>query len=553
MKYFLLKIVLVLPAFVAVPTVSAADPPPVEITSDVTLNPTRVYGPLVVKASHITIDGRGATVQGTGGDEPKTYQGVGISADGVSGVTLRNVKVKGWETGLRIRDGHGWLVEGCDMSDNFHDPEFGWGENGRRGGIVAERVTRSTFRANRAHRVWDGCVLVESHENTLEDNDFSQTSNTCLKLWNACRNQIRNNRLRYGIRIRAGEVHARDSACVLIESGSNENRFSDNDCTHGGDGIFIRVLNSRVSSDNVFEDNDCSYANNNGFEAWAPRNVYRRNRANHCSYGFWLGASDQTKLIDNEASFNGLPDGHHNSPHLPNACHAGIVFMFGPSSHTIATGNTCVGNHGAGIALIGDLETSGGRWKAFHWIIQQNTLEKNRWGIYLQHADWIHLAANRFSDNRDGDIHTAGNVTNMMRYSGDPVPTHTPRAVLKGPATARVGQRVQFDACTSSDPTGRPLHFRWDLGDGTIAETPSIEHTYCAPGFYRVGLTVHNGLLADLGWRDFYVIDDRDELATEGHADRWTWIDPDSRVVFTDDDQVHIAGRRSVLASVDPY
>jgi len=543
---------LLLAAMIGAPPLLAMDAPR-EITGDTTLDPAKVYGALVIKASNITIDGRGATIQGASGGDPKTYQGTGISADGVSGVTLRNVTVKGFETGLRIRDGDRWLVEGCDFSDNFHDPEFGWGENGRRGGIVAERLTRSTFQDNRAHRVWDGCVLVESHDNLLEGNDFSHTSNTCLKLWNSSRNRIRKNQLRYGIRIRPGEVHARDSTCVLIESGSNENHFTDNDCTHGGDGIFLRVLNGWVSIGNVFEGNDCSYANNNGFEAWAPRNVYRRNRANHCSYGFWLGASDQTVLIENEASFNGLPDGHHNSPHLPGACHAGIVFMFGPSSHTRATGNTCEGNNGAGIALIGDLDTAGRRWKAFHWVIQQNTLSKNRWGVYVQYADWIHVAANRFTDNRDGDLHVAGNVTNLVEYPQNPDITRPPRATLEGPAMARVGQTVRLDAAASSDPGGQPLHFRWDLGDGTVAETPGIEHAFASPGFYRVGLTVHNGLLADLAWRDFYVVDDRNELATEGQAAGWTWQDPASQVVFRDDKDVRIAGRSSVLAHVQPY
>ncbi len=85
------------------------------------------------------------------------------------------------------------------------------------------------------------------------------------------------------------------------------------------------------------------YAHNNCFEAWCPRNRYIGNKANHGSYGFWLGASDETVLIGNEASYNGLPSGHHNSPHLPDATHSGIVFMFGPSSHTIVRGNTCVG------------------------------------------------------------------------------------------------------------------------------------------------------------------------------------------------------------------
>ena len=71
--------------------------------------------------------------------------------------------------------------------------------------------------------------------------------------------------------------------------------------------------------------------------------------------------------------------------------------MFGPSSHTICRNNTCIENNGAGIAVIGDLESKGKKWKAHHWIIEQNTLKRNRWGLFLQHAEWIDLAGNTIS------------------------------------------------------------------------------------------------------------------------------------------------------------
>ena len=96
---------------------------------------------------------------------------------------LKNLNAKGWETGLVLRNAEACVIEGCNFSDNFHDPGFGWGEHGRRGGIVLENVRKSVLKINQAHRVWDACVL-------------------------------------------------------------------DNDCTHGGDGIFVRVLNSWCSTGN---------------------------------------------------------------------------------------------------------------------------------------------------------------------------------------------------------------------------------------------------------------------------------------------------------------
>ena len=302
-----------------------------EINADITLDANQTYGAIVVKKSGVTIDGQGAWLIGNAEESAnaKQFKGTAIMADGVSDVTLKNVNAKGWETGLLVRNAKNWTVTNCNFSDNFHDPDFGWGENGRRGGIVLDHVQNSTLTGNQANRVWDACVLVDSDDNVLDGNDFSHTSNTCLKLWTSCRNSIRKNVLSHGIRISPGEVHARDSTSVLIESGSNDNQFVSNDCTHGGDGIFVRVLNGWCSTGNHFESNDCSFANNNGIECWAPRNVFVRNKANHCSYGFWLGGSDQTRLIKNEASYNGLATGHHNSPHLPDDGHAGIVFMFG--------------------------------------------------------------------------------------------------------------------------------------------------------------------------------------------------------------------------------
>lgn len=518
------------------------------ITEDTTLDPGVEYGPIVVKASGVTIDGRGALISGPGGASPKEFRGVAISAEGVSGVTLKDVRAKGWETGLRIKDGEGWTVEGCDFSDNFHDPEFGWGEQGRRGGIVLENVRNSTLRKNRANRVWDACVLLDSDDNTIVENDFSHASNTCLKLWHARRNEARKNVLSYGLRIKAGEVHARDSAGLLIESGSDDNRFFDNDCTHGGDGIFVRVLNGRVSAGNLFERNDASFANNNGFEAWAPRNTYRDNKANGCSYGFWLGASDGTVLEGNEANDNGLPGGFHNSPHLPRGGHAGIVFMFGPSSHTIARGNTCKNNNGAGIALLGDLATKGGAWKAFHWVLEGNTLADNRWGLFAQHADWLDLSGNAFLNNREEDFHRDATVTNVHERPASPGGGR-PRASLKGPSVAKVGEMIELDASAS----GRATAFRWDLGDGTIAEGAKVEHRFRKPGFARVGLTATDGHSADLAYRDLYIVDDREEVGTEGDVADWSWIDPQSKVRFGRDRSIHLVGGSSVRADVRPY
>jgi parallel beta-helix repeat protein len=548
----LLSIILLQAMPLPVPACGEELPPPLVITESTKLDPKKTYSRIVIKASDITIDGQGAWLIGATAGKPKDFKGTAIEADGADGVTLKNVNAKGFETGLRVSNASRWTIENCNFSDNFHDPDFGWGENGRRGGIVLTNVSRSHIKGNKANRVWDACVLVNSDRNTIEKNDFSKTSNTCLKLWTSSNNWIHGNNLSYGLRISPGEVHARDSTSVLIESGSNSNYFNANDCTHGGDGIFIRVLNGWVSTKNIFTHNDCSYANNNGFECWAPGNSFYSNKANHCSYGFWMGGSDRTVLEANQANFNGDPKGFHNSPHLPKDGHAGIVFMFGPGSHCVARGNTCIGNNGAGIAVIGDQESKGAKWKAFHWIIEQNKLEQNRWGVFLQYADWIDIAANTHKDNGE-DVHDAGGVTRLTTRKFDGEPGDVPKIKLVAPSSAIAGEQVNFALARAAEAPA-PMETLWDFGDGTTSKAESLTHAFKQPGFYRVGVSITNGQLSNLAWRDFYVVADIPEPATEGAAKQWSLVEePNLKMTFADDAGTKLAGKSSVAVKINPY
>ncbi len=515
-----------------------------------------IHTPLIIAKSGITIDGNGATLQGPGtvGDIASLAKaGIGITAQGVSNVTIRNLKVRGFESALVASDGEGWTIEGCDFSDNYHDPEFGWGDGSRNGGIILTRMHKCVIRNNKANRVWNGLDLWESHDNKIEKNDFSHCSNVCLKMWTACRNLVVENNLSYGLRIRPGEVHARDSTSVLMESGSNDNRYERNDITHGGDGVFIRVLNGWCSTGNVFVENDCSYANNNGFEAWSPGNTYIRNKANHCSYGFWLGGSDNTVLIGNEAGYNGRPDGFHNAPES-DFQHGGIVIVHGSGSHTLIEGNYCHHNAGAGIVFRGDLGSKGAKWKMYHLVVQNNRLEHNKWGLFARFTDWLDLAGNTFEGNEQDEF--LEDVTNLSRREADPEGKPAPRVVLEGPSKVTVGEMAVFDASKSVDEGGRKLKFRWDVG-GREYKKSRVEHVFKEPGFYRVGVTAHNGYLAGLAFRDVYVARPVKEEFTEGHAKKWKAgqggnEDGGGKVLVTDDSTA-IVGKTSLRLCPDPY
>lgn len=517
---------------------------------------------LVVRASGVVIDGDGATLQGPGVEgDPASHEnaGTGVFLDGVENVTVRNLKARGFAIGLRAKESRGLLIENSDFSRNYDNPKHGWGELPPRGGLLLERVSDSVVRHCRANRVWDALHLIQSDGNLIEKNDFSHTSNTCAKLWRSSRNRFLENNLSYGIRLdrAAGEVHARDSTGVLIESGSDDNYWFRNDVTHGGDGIFIRVLNGWVSRGNVFVENDTSYANNNCVESWSPGNVFIRNKANHGSYGFWLGGSDQTVLIGNEACYNGLPDGNHQAPE-PGFGHGGIVFVNGPASHIVVGGNRCSHNNGGGVVLRGDHVSKERKWRAHHWIIQQNILENNRWAVWGRHADEVWIANNRVKDNAEPDfLEDVGG----LRRAEDFGVARAPRAVLRGPDRAVAGRPVEFDARESRDPAGRTLRFRWTAGDavnltGDAERAGVLRHVFETPGFYRLGLTVDNGALADLAWRDLIVTaPEVQETGTERQAARWRAEEPgtSNRPRVEDDFSDFVSGGASLKLTVDPY
>ena len=240
---------------------------------------------IIIGADNIVIEGNGAHLYNA---RERGFFGIGIYSNGKNGVNIRNLKVSGFDTGLYAKHGTGHIIEYCDFSDCFTDPAWGWDNHGFHGGILFEHMNKCSIRNCKANNVWDALNMRYSNDNQVYNNDFSHTSDTGLKLWNSCGNQIYNNDFSYGIRIDPGEVHARDSAGVLIESGSNNNIFKKNNITHGGDGLFIRVLNGWMSTGNYFEENDCSYANKNAIEARSDGNTYISNKANYSRYGFCM-------------------------------------------------------------------------------------------------------------------------------------------------------------------------------------------------------------------------------------------------------------------------
>lgn len=237
-----------------------------------------------------------------------------------------------------------------------------------------------------------GCAFGGASENKIDDNDFS-----------------------WGIRKNPEEVHARDSSCVLIESGSCNNIFRRNDMRYGGDGLFIRSLNNQMSMNNLFEENDASFANNNAIEAWDAGNTYIRNKANYSSYGFWLGCSDHTVLIENEVKGNGTV--FQNAPE--SFGNAGIAVVNGSGHDFYLERNQILENNGPGIAI-----RHKSKDPSRNWILKENQILRNKndsrgysgHGIYMKYAVNIHLLNNQMEGNEGEDVFKDEEVSEVYTY-----------------------------------------------------------------------------------------------------------------------------------------
>src|SRR5947207_1464322 len=95
--------------------ISAAGLRTIVVTNDLTLEPGAVLDVgLVVRASHVVIQGRGATLQGPGVTNNLASlerAGIGVLIEGAGDVTVRDLKARGFATGLVARDARDLLIE----------------------------------------------------------------------------------------------------------------------------------------------------------------------------------------------------------------------------------------------------------------------------------------------------------------------------------------------------------------------------------------------------------------------------------------------------------
>ena len=241
--------------------------------------------------------------------------GVGVSVRDCRNVTIRNGVIRGFHYGIHAVNAVNLKVSDCVLTDNANRPNAGWlpdteepAEEGFGGGIYLCRASRSVIENNLVNNNFNGISLVRSDGNIVRDNQASCCGNVGVYLLMSSRNEILHNRAEHCIRYTERFwCDTADSAGILLEKNSNHNRIIGNSLRYGGDGFFIRANPNHSSDYNYIKGNDASFSPNNGFEAvYSAHNVFEENTANYCNYGFWLGYSSNTTVLNNEIRGNRL-------------------------------------------------------------------------------------------------------------------------------------------------------------------------------------------------------------------------------------------------------
>lgn len=286
------------------------------ISSNTRLTPGVYYLPngIEIVADGVSLDGNGALLVGAG------RSGQGVRMNGRRGVKIKNLRLSEYYHGIAAQGCANLTISNCAVSgtaevasntiflDIWRPAEQAYG-----GGIFLHNVHDSRIQGNDLQHQQNGLLCYGCSRLSVRDNIASYCSGFGFHFFASSDCMVEANYADYCCRYEprgAGTGHlGADAAGFLIAHGSCRNVFRRNNARMSGDGFFLAGLRPDWThvpcDDNLFEENDGSYSPNIAFEATFSRgNIYRRNRANSCNYGFWLGFSSENTIEFNAISNN---------------------------------------------------------------------------------------------------------------------------------------------------------------------------------------------------------------------------------------------------------
>jgi alpha-galactosidase len=100
------------------------------------------------------------------------------------------------------------------------------------------------------------------------------------------------------------------------------------------------------------------------------------------------------------------------------------------------------------------------------------------------------LASTPGSFKAQGTLHVEqpAHSVRLLKLIDGSAPAQTPAARITSASSGKAGVDLNFDAAEASD-TNPILLYRWEFGDGTVAEGKHLTHAYTRSGNYQVTLT----------------------------------------------------------------
>jgi parallel beta-helix repeat protein len=357
-----------------------------------------------IAADNVTLEMKGVTLESTA-RQPWERVGIGIHAKGQSHISVLGGAIRGYRFNIFLEgeagSGSGMRVAGTDVSGSraqrllSTDTHFeaqdwvnifdldAWEAYGA--GLYLKNIDGAWILNVVAHEAQNGVMLAHTTHATVVRCDLSRNSGWGIALYGSSGDDLVNNHADWDVRCEGKTYSAGcDSAGILLMEGSNHNRIIANSFKHSGDGFFLSKSRTGASSDgNYVAFNDGDYSPHNSFEAtFTKGNQFYHNFADHSDYGFWLGFSRDSAVIDN---------------HIEGSKRDGIAIEHG--ERNLFARNQILSNGAAGIHLF---QRGAAPDPSRDYVLLQNALEANRIGILINRSEDVTITENTFTKNQIG-------------------------------------------------------------------------------------------------------------------------------------------------------
>lgn len=341
-----------------------------------------INGSIVIERDNIILDGKGNLIQ-------LNDTGIGIDISNRKNVTVTNVRVKHFYTGIRLTGSSNSTIRDSVLSENAN------------AGIRLINSNRNTITCNVAYNCGGyGISLSSSNNNTISVNTVSQTA---YGIWLDCSsNNI----------ITGNNASSNDNAGIAIMAAlpvgfSSNNNVSQNTAVDNIQGIQCLAMMGTCDH-NYFYNNNASKNHDHGMWIEGNNHTIIGNTASHNDYGIKLMSSHST-LARNTAS-NNKYDGitvvnsyrnniTHNTANLN--LRSGII-LDNSHNNTIAN-NKALSNEGnVGIQVLNSNNNN----------FTENNASENLQGFWLQNSHNNALHNNVASSNTQRGIAIYSSINN---------------------------------------------------------------------------------------------------------------------------------------------